>query len=121
MAKVLIYAHACTFSVSGGGFKCMSYMPFDPYLHHETIEAKNVAEIEAAKQKVSDQLRADDPQRSHFVSALLVRGERAPNGFKKLRQLEFDHDDQPAPDTATIGGIEFKKVDMGGGCTAFVL
>lgn len=93
MAKIHIYAMAATFSTSCG-MRCMSYNPFDEALHRddpkEPHELRNVAEIEAAKQEVADRLKAENPARGFFVSAMLHRGERAPNGFKKLRPLEYD-------------------------------
>ena len=151
MAQIIIYAHAATFTDHGNGVSMISYMPFDPPLFREVHELRNVKEIDAKRAEVCAQLMDENPDRGFFVSAMMAsRRERCPNGFKKLRRFEYNPAKRAELDaqleqlvdkavaelvaagkidparatkreTAEIGGIEFKKVNMGGGCTAFVM
>lgn len=93
MPTIKIYAQACEFETSPGGFHCMK-LDFDQIVNHiaeRVIDCKNMAEIETARETMRDELAAADPARSFTVSAQLGRGQRAPNGFRKIQRLDYDH------------------------------
>jgi hypothetical protein len=93
MASLKIFANACTFGTSEGGWTSMQ-MDFDQitnYIAERVIDCKNVAAIETAREEMRRELVAADPARSFTVSARLERGQRAPNGFRKIARLDYDH------------------------------
>jgi hypothetical protein len=89
MAKIKLYAKSCQFNDCSFG-RSMSYFPFDADIASKNVELSKVADIMAAKAEMAEQLKAERPGESFFVSAMLMRGERAPNGFKKMQPLNFD-------------------------------
>lgn len=91
MARIKIYAMACVFSTSEIA-RCMSYMPMDPSLAEKIVEVRTCAQIDAEMEELKLQV-GDTHKESFFVAAMLLRGERAPAGFRKRTfKLEVDRD-----------------------------
>ena len=87
MAKIVVTAHACKFSAGS-----MTYMPFDPPLARETVDVRNVADINAAEKALGDRVGATH-KTSFNVSSLMARGERAVPGFnKRAPYLPYNRD-----------------------------
>lgn len=111
MTKIVIYAHSAEFGSRASAFRSMTYKPFDPPLYKAIADLRNVAEVELEKQRVHDLLVAANPARSFFVDAMVVRGGRSPNGFKRLRPLEYDAALVALVDDSVAALVALGKID----------
>lgn len=110
MSRFLIYAYQAEFEHRSTGFSSMTYKPFDPKLYAAEFEATKATEVEAEKARVADVLKVQFPGVSFFVNAMLRAG-RAPNGFKRLRRLEYDAVAVAAVDDAVAALVAANALD----------
>ena len=95
MAQFRIYAMPCKFERENG-YTSVSYMMFADKLASEVVECRACSDIDAALAAMRDEV-IQTHAGSFFVSALLMRGERAPSGFRKRTfKVEVDRDTQSA-------------------------
>jgi len=83
MAKFEIIAYGCKFT-GGEGWRGMQWKPLDGALARRPFEGKSPAEVLAACRALADEIEPKHDG-SFFVCHRLEKGQRAPNGYKKLR------------------------------------
>ena len=94
MARLILTAQACTFSVSASGFKGRQHLLAAPPLAREGYDIKKTAEVAELVNAFRAEIEAAHPAKSFFITQSLGRGSRAPNGYKALPYViaEIDHD-----------------------------
>lgn len=91
MAEFLVYSCPCTFERTEGGATVFSYMLTAPHLVERRVDVRSVAALEEEMRQVADETQHDG---SFFVGEILIRGQRAPNGYRTNRpkRIEVDRD-----------------------------
>jgi hypothetical protein len=93
MAFGKVYARKAKFSQTSGHWFISISITFDnsqdmPSL--EPREYKRAADIEADMRALHERLKREFPEQSHYVSCILRRGDRKPNGYNNLPKLEYN-------------------------------
>lgn len=94
MARLVLTAQACTFTVSETGFKGRQHMLMAEPLARQTHEIKKTAEVGPAVNALRAEIEAAQPGQSFFIYQALAKGERAPAGYRALPYVvaEIDRD-----------------------------
>lgn len=94
MARLILSAQTCGFTISATGFKGRSHLLSAPTLARQEHEIKKTAEVAPLVNAFRAEIEAAHPAKSFFITQSLGRGSRAPNGYKALPYViaEIDHD-----------------------------
>lgn len=93
MAQVALTAYACKFTAAGPGVRCYQWWPMNPALAREVVEITRAGDVQAACDALAAKVEAAHAG-SFFVCHRLVKGQRAPAGYRKLpfQLVERDKD-----------------------------
>lgn len=94
MARLILSAIPCTFTVSPTGFKGRQHLLSAPNMERREHEIKKAAEVAPHVNQMRLDLEAAHPGKSFFIVQALAKGSRSPNGYKALPYVaaEIDHD-----------------------------
>lgn len=94
MARLILTAQACTFTITATGFKGREHLLTAPPLAREGYDIKKTAEVAELVNAFRAEMEAANPGKSFFIYQALAKGDRAPAGYRDLPYViaEIDHD-----------------------------